>query len=750
MTIDSILHRDDVALSPVDISVPIGSRVAYFFDEPDGRFRFVPFVASGLMEENQSVILTSPRFAEAFRYELSCFGIDCDSYERDGQLLILTEIGSKPPEPQDRRFRLVRCVNDASWVTAQGWTLNDFLRFEVESHLLFQQQPCTTICQYEMALIGQEQMSVISSSHLYTISNTSVESRTKHRSISEIIFEGMDAQLRVLTKLQELSLRLTATLSLDETLDAIIDAAMSICGADRSAVSCFNEVGELRVMRSRGLSDDYLKRRRLAKNDEPVATIIRSKRPVVVDVDEMIGVSPNYEAWKSDGIRLIVTMPLISEGEVFGIIGAGSSISGNYTQTEMEAMAILAAQAGAAITTARLFEQLRGANRAKDEFLATLSHELRTPLTPILGWINILKRSAASDPVLLQQGLDTIERNARQQAELINDLLDMTRIISGKIELVREMTDLVALVRTAANQIQPQAATRSVNIDLSLPPEPVLCDVDPVRIQQVLANLLTNAVKFTPEGGSVAIAIAQYEELGDKGRHGRWVVVEVTDTGIGIEPEFIDQVFERFTQAHGGLNRRYGGLGLGLAITRALVEMHGGEINASSEGLGRGSKFTARLPVSSPLVARKPDGYEASKLFPFHWDNSFPEPLNLKLLVVEDSSDTLDMLKLWLKLFGCEVRTASTGAVGLAMALQDRPDLVISDIGMPDVDGYELIRRLRGSPGFADLPAIALTGYARNEDKDIALAAGYNAHVAKPAEMMRLYKMIKELTSPSA
>jgi signal transduction histidine kinase/CheY-like chemotaxis protein len=752
----------------MEMSVPVGARVAYLFDKPSARFRFVPFIASGLLENDKCVIITDRRVAPAFRDELAMLGVDPDYYEREGGLLFLTEeFAIESIEPTARailedarvRFRFMRCLNDPSWMTTVGWTPRDFFRLEVKGHLTTQQQPCTVICQYDETLLDRNQMERVLEAHNYRVVGSRVEQNPDRRPLGQIIFDGLDEQLRTVTHLQELSLKLPGSVGLQNTLEAVLSAALAICRADCGTISCFNEAGELRVMRSHGLSEGYFTHRKMNRYELPIAKVVSTRRTLVVeDVEELKGLSANYSAWKSQEVRSIVTVPLVSEGEVYGVIGAGSRSSRRYTQTEIEAMAILAAQAGAAITTARLFEQLGDANRAKDEFLATLSHELRTPLTPILGWINMLKRCSLSDP-LLSQGLDTIERNARQQAELINDLLDVTRIISGKIELVRELIDLPELVRTSVNQIRPQAEGRLILVDLALPDGPVPSFVDSVRIQQVLANLLTNAVKFTPEGGRVGVTLICESDLAGNG----WAVIEVSDSGIGIEPEFLQRIFERFTQADGGLNRRYGGLGLGLAISRALVDLHGGEILAGSGGLGQGSRFTVRIPTNytpaelystnaaslagtealSRELSLSKEGDHGTRMI-----LSSPvsaEPLGLRILIVEDSRDTLEMLKLWLDYYGCQVDTANTAGEGLRIAGDRCPDLIISDIGMPELDGYELIRRLRKTSGLEGVPAIALTGYARNEDRDLAFAAGYNAHVAKPADLGQLVDLIRKL-----
>jgi signal transduction histidine kinase/CheY-like chemotaxis protein len=486
------------------------------------------------------------------------------------------------------------------------------------------------------------------------------------------------------------------------------------------------------------LSEEYVKERQLTRLDPTLSEMMTTRLPSIIeDVDEFANVSPNYPVWKKEGIASIVTLPLVSEGKVFGLIGAGSLSVRRYSKTETDAMAILATQAGAAVTNARLLDQLREANKAKDEFFSTLSHELRTPLTPILGWTHLLKPFAGLDP-LLGQGIDTIERNARQLSELIKDLLDLTRIISNKIDLERVPTDLAALVKTTVAQMLPQAEARGITVEITLPDEPIVGAVDPMRVQQIISNLLGNAVKFTPEGGRASVLLRR-----DSGGPGipASVVIDVIDTGIGIDSEFLPFIFERFTQAHEGIDRRFGGLGLGLAITRAIVELHGGKVTAQSEGPGRGSRFTVRLPIASSRAAHEEEDSSESVV-----DEREIQDLRLRVLVIEDSLDTLNMLKLWLSTFGCEVLIAAEAMEGVRLATEQPPDLIISDIGMPDVDGYELMRVLRKTPGLEQVPAIALTGYAREEDRELALAAGYNAHISKPANMGRLLYLIKKLT----
>jgi len=552
---------------------------------------------------------------------------------------------------------------------------------------------------------------------------------TADRSISE--------QVRALTQLQDLSIKISGPLSLNETLDAIIDSAMVICRADKAAVSVFDEAGNLCLLRHKGLSNAYLEQRRLHRRDAVLVDMIKSRQPSIIeDIDVLAGVSPNHDAWKRERVASIVTLPLVREGEMFGVIGAGSGTIRRYSKAETDSMAVLATQAGAAITAARLLDQLREANRAKDDFFSTLSHELRTPLTPILGWTHLLKPFRDRDP-LLSEGLDTIDRNARQLSGLIKDLLDLTRVMSNKIELDRQPTDLVVLVKTVINQMRPQADARGLRLTLETSDERIVGNVDTNRIQQILSNLLDNAIKFTPHGGQIIVSVKK-ERTPDGVEAG---VIKVVDTGIGIKPEFLPRVFERFTQAETGANREISGLGLGLAIAKALAEAHGGKVTAHSEGPGRGSAFAISLRLRSADRTG-----EAERLNPSTEVIPRDEKLDLRVLLIEDSVDTSHMLSLWLGTYGCRVLVASEAVTGMKLALEEIPDLIISDIGMPDMDGYELMRTLRKLPKLAEVPSIALTGYARDEDRELALSAGYSAHLSKPAEMSRLLNLIKNLT----
>ena len=376
----------------------------------------------------------------------------------------------------------------------------------------------------------------------------------------------------------------------------------------------------------------------------------------------------------------------------------------------------------------RLNEELAEANRAKDIFLATLSHELRTPLTPVLGWVNLL-RNGNLDGEGVEQALDAIERNARLQSRLIDDLLDISRIATGKLRFEPKPTDLNSVVEAAVETVRSSAGLKHVELEVAPADAPLVVMGEPVRLQQIVWNLLTNAVKFTEAGGRVTVRV---ETSGQDAR----VVVE--DTGIGISEEFLPYVFDRFRQADGSRTRRHGGLGLGLAIVDALAKLHRGGVEAQSEGTGLGSRFIFTLP----RAAASEHADEAGR------EEAAPEA-GQQVLIVEDSPDTLAFLSAIFQQKGCNVMAASSAPEALKLAADNRPTVIISDIGMPGMDGYELLKELRRLPGLNRVPAIAISGYAMDEDRERAAAAGFTAHVAKPVDVDDLFALIQKLTAQS-
>lgn len=372
----------------------------------------------------------------------------------------------------------------------------------------------------------------------------------------------------------------------------------------------------------------------------------------------------------------------------------------------------------------RLNAELAEANRAKDVFLATLSHELRTPLTPVVGWIKLL-RSGTLDPKSVAQALDAIERNAWLQSRLIDDLLDTSRIATGKLHFEPKPIDLNVAVKAAVDTVRASAAQRNIQLSVSLWPSAMVVMGEPVRLQQIAWNLVSNAIKFTDPGGTVEVVT----EL-----DGTHVKLTVIDSGIGIEPEFLPHVFDRFRQADGSTSRRHGGLGLGLAIADALAKMHGGRLEAQSEGVGRGATFAFYVDVAPDTrVVLEPVSKERQSLAGFD------------VLIVEDSPDTLMLLSTIFRREGATVMTAESAAKALEQAVARRPNIIVSDIGMPDIDGFQLLEQLRLLPELDNVPAIAISGYASEDDRERALSVGYVALVPKPIDVDLLFNLIHDL-----
>jgi len=375
-----------------------------------------------------------------------------------------------------------------------------------------------------------------------------------------------------------------------------------------------------------------------------------------------------------------------------------------------------------------LNEELAEANRAKDVFLATLSHELRTPLTPVVGWIKLL-RNGTLDASGVAQALDAIERNAWLQSRLIDDLLDTSRIATGKLHFEPHPTDLNSAVKAAIDTVLVSAASKNIDLTFRLSATPVIVKGEPIRLQQIVWNLISNGIKFTEPGGKVAVGV---ESDGSEAR----VVVE--DTGIGIDPQFLPHVFDRFRQADGSTSRMHGGLGLGLAIGHALTRMHGGTLEAHSNGTGQGARFILRLKVEKQAQSTSEAPAPAIHTL-----------FGLKVLVVEDSADTLALLKTIFVQQGAQVSTATTAAEALSLLKSITPDIIVSDIGMPDTDGFELLQKIRELPELENTPAIAISGYASEADRKQALGVGYRALMAKPVDVDALFELIHSLKMPA-
>jgi PAS domain S-box-containing protein len=368
--------------------------------------------------------------------------------------------------------------------------------------------------------------------------------------------------------------------------------------------------------------------------------------------------------------------------------------------------------------------ELAEANRRKDEFLAMLAHELRNPLAPVLNGLQLLRMEQTVSPNG-QQAIGMIDRQARHLTRLVDDLLDVSRITTGKVSLRKERVELHTVINNAIETVRPLVESRKHELSVSLPSESVWLEADPARLTQVLANLLNNAAKYTELGGHVQLSAE---------RQGPVVIVRVRDTGIGILPEMLPRIFETFVQGDRSIDRSQGGLGIGLTLAKSLVEMHGGKIEGHSPGVGKGSVFEVRLPVVAEVTPLEPEAVEKRQATKVH---------SLRLLVVDDNPDTVESLAMLLRLNGHEVMTADTGPAALEAALAHDRDVILLDIGLPSINGYDVARRIRAK---ADKPVlIAMTGYGQQEDREKSREAGFDYHLTKPVDPNRLQDLLGKI-----
>ena len=554
--------------------------------------------------------------------------------------------------------------------------------------------------------------------------------------------------MRRLQRLAEASVAINSTLSLDEILQLITEQAREIIEAHQSVTSMSVDDNWAQAINAVSLSDKYAQWREYDEKTDGsgIYTLIcRMQRPMRMTQAELEA----HPAWRGFGkhagnhppMRGWLAVPLTThDRKNIGLIQLSDKYEGEFTQEDEAILVQLAQMASAAIDNARLYQESQQANRLKDDFLATLSHELRSPLNAMLGWLTLL-RTRKFDEAAKTRALETIERNARTQAQLVEDILDVSRIIRGQLRLNVRPVTLVPVIESALDTVRPAADAKSIRLQSVLDPAagPVSGDSD--RLQQIIWNLLTNAVKFTPKGGWVQICLERINSH---------VEITVADTGQGISAEFLPYVFDRFRQADGSITRSYNGLGLGLAIVRHLVELHGGTVHAESPGKGLGARFTVKLP----LMAVTTKDSEHERVHPtvggrVSFENS-PSLESLRILVVDDEADARELLIQILKESGVEVVAVATAeeAIRVLTEQASRLDVLVSDIGMPNQDGYSLLRRVRSLPPEmgGQIPAVALTAYARTEDRRAAFLAGFQSHLAKPVELAELIAVIANLT----
>ena len=553
--------------------------------------------------------------------------------------------------------------------------------------------------------------------------------------------EALRDETRVLELLNNTGATLAGTLDLPALLQETVDAATRISGA-RFGAFYYDDAGDVHPA-ARAVNGISL------HQAETIATALR-QGPAMCQNDLLA--APEASADGAPPLRSCLSLPISSRsGLLLGRLLLGHPQAGMFSARSERIVWAIAAQAAVALDNTRLYAAATRAaeerkvlldserearaeaertNQLQDDFLATLSHELRTPLSAILGWAQVLRRGTR-DQADLHRGLQSIERNARAQAQLIEDLLDMNRITSDKVLLDLQPLAPASVIASAIETLRPAADAKHIAIHSSIASDADTIMGDPGRIQQVIWNLLSNALKFTPQGGQVDIGVC---------REATRLAITVADNGVGIKKDFLPHVFDRFRQADASTTRKHGGLGLGLSIVKHLVEQHGGTVTASSAGDMQGASFTVRLPLGTPTTAaRKAVGVPSAS----------HDLRGIRVLLVDDEADGRELTQRILRDHHAEVHGAGSVEQALQLLAQVRPHVLVSDIGMPDADGVDLLTQIRAhtSPGTARLPALALTAFAQAQDRQRALASGFQAWVAKPLDPAELVAAVAQLAA---
>jgi signal transduction histidine kinase/CheY-like chemotaxis protein len=559
--------------------------------------------------------------------------------------------------------------------------------------------------------------------------------------------EVLREQARELEILNSIGMKLASNLDSRILIQAVTDAATELCGAKFGAFfyNVIDKDGEsYQLFTLSGAPREAFEKFGLPRNTPIFDPTFRGDgivRSEDITQDPRYGQMAPHHGMPNGhlAVRSYLAAPVTSRsGEVMGGLFFGHPDRSVFSERAERLIAGIAAQAAIAIDNARLYESERHAraeaerlSALKDEFLATLSHELRTPLSVIVGWTHMIS-SHSLGPEEYERAIEIIDRNARAQTRLIEDLLDMSRITAGNMRLDVQTLALAPVVDAAVESAGAAADAKGIRLERILDPKAGPISGDPGRLQQVIWNLLSNAIKFTPRGGKVQVLLQRVNSH---------VELSVADTGVGIAPEFLPYVFDRFRQADGSTTRRQGGLGLGLAIAKQLVELHGGSLRAASRGVDKGATFTIHLPLAvvhrsfaiEDRVHPAADGPEAHS-------SPLPSLKGLTVLAVDDQADSLELLRRVLENCDATVLTASNVSDAMGLAERKRPQLIVTDLGMPGADGFDLLKRVRalGPIRGGDIPVIALTAFARAEDRMRVLRAGFRMHIAKPVDPLEL------------
>jgi len=535
-----------------------------------------------------------------------------------------------------------------------------------------------------------------------------------------------------LRRLTEVSLMIHSAHSLDALLQCITEQARKLIGAHRGAMCVTLDQNQAQPISAVSLSEKYAAEREHHQKSGSSGIhppVYLENHPVRMTQAELEAHPAWRELGKGSGEftppRGWLAAPLTGrDGHHLGLLQLSDKYQGEFTENDEAILLQLAQMASVAIENVQLLQEIQEANRRKDEFLAMLAHELRNPLAPILNALQVMHLRSADNPAL-RQSMAVVERQVRHMAQLLDDLLDVSRITRGKVQLRKEPLDLVATVTRAVETSRPLIETRKHELIISLPQEPIRLQADPIRLEQILVNLLNNAAKYTEPGGRIWLTCTQ---------EGEEAVFRVRDTGIGIPPEMLSHIFDLFTQVDRSLDRSQGGLGIGLTLVRSLVEMHGGNVTVYSAGIDQGSEFIVRLPALA---------WECKNAEPREEkDRGAPVALRRRVLIVDDNVDAATTLGEVLELWGHEVRTVYDGPSAIEVASVYKPEIVLLDIGLPELDGYEVARMLRQQAGLSGAVLIALTGYGQEEDQRRGREAGFAYHFTKPVDLANLQGLL--------
>ncbi len=579
-----------------------------------------------------------------------------------------------------------------------------------------------------------------------------VAERTKELRQSEArlfgILEHSAADLKAMRRLNEIgTLCAKEGDDIDGCLRDVLGVAIEISGADKGNIQFLDrESNMLRLAAQSGFDESFLEFfESVGGDDSACGVALRTKQRVIIEditKSEIYAGKHSFDAMREADVMAVQSLPLLSStGNVLGMISVHFAQTHRPSEQELRLMDLLARQTADYLERKRVEEEreyllvrehdlrqtAEEANRLKDEFLAIMSHELRNPLNVILGYAELLLRmDVIKESPNLYRMADAVKRNAVAQSKLIRDLLDLSRLRSGKLELNRETVSPVVSIENAIETVRLDADSKGIEITVSSPDEMLFVQADPVRLEQIIWNLLNNSVKFTPRGGRIEVRL---EEQDDE------IVLTVSDNGQGIDTSFLPHIFEIFRQADSRTNRAQAGMGIGLAVVQQLVELHGGSVNAFSAGTGKGATFTIRLPRS--VDSKRP-------LAPV-LDLGNATLRGLEVLVVDDSEDTTEMVQHLLEIGGATVCAVTSGSEALRIARERKFDVVLSDISMPEMDGFQFLSELRKLPGKEDLPAVALTGFGRPEDVQRATEEGFYAHLTKPFDIQTLARLLQKM-----